>query len=543
MDTLIEQGQHPAAGLGQGNLLPATNSYDLVPYESHPFRQTHPSRLAAMGLLFGMRPAPVSRCRVLELGCAAGGNLIPMAVQFPDSRFVGVDLSGRQVAEGQIIIDRLGLQNIELRHASILEVDESYGQFDYLICHGVFSWVPNEVQEKILAIAARNLHPQGIGYISYNTYPGWHMRGLIREMMRYHAENYSTPKIRTRQARSLLDFLAGSVPQDGGAFAALLKQEVEVLRHQPDHYLFHEHLEDLNVPLFFHQFIARAGAHQLQYLGEANLRSMMVMNLPEGVEKALRLLATDQIQLEQYMDFLRNRTFRETLLCHASLPLVRALDGEPMRRLWIASPAEQKEPVAIHTDEPAIFRTPSGYSLTTSLPLMKAAFTCLRESWPQAVSFERLYALATERLQAARPELKFAAEDLTAFASRLMSTYVGSDLLELSAGPLPFVTTVRDRPLACPYARDQAAIGPKATNRRHEVLRLNPVQQALLPLLDGKRDHGQLLQSLAETVAKDRLTIRRGDEEIEDPETVKKVLADALDTSLKELALAALLIG
>lgn len=539
MDVLVEQGQQPGAGPGN----PAATSYDLVPYESHPFRQTHPTRLAAMGMLFGMRPAPLARCRVLELGCAAGGNLIPMAVQFPDSQFVGVDLSGRQVAEGQKVIDRLGLKNIELRHASILEVDESFGKFDYLICHGVFSWVPNEVQEKILEIAARNLHPQGIAYISYNTYPGWHMRGLIREMMRYHAENYSTPKIRTRQARGLLDFLAGSVPQDGGAFAALLKQEVEILRHQPDHYLFHEHLEDLNVPLFFHQFITRAAHHQLQYLSEANLRSMMVTNLPEGVEKALRLLATDQIQLEQYMDFLRNRTFRETLLCHASVPLVRALDGEPLRRLCLASSAEQKEPVPIHTDEPAVFRTPSGYSLTTSLPLMKAAFSCLGESWPQTVSFERLYTLATERLQAAKPELKFTAEDQGVFASRLMSTYVGSDLIDLLAGPFSFVIEVSERPLACPYARDQATIGSKVTNRRHEVLGLNPVQRALLPLLNGSCDRGQLLQGLAETVEKDRLTIRRGEEEIEDEETVKKVLVDALDFALKELAQSALLIG
>jgi len=134
-------------------------------------------------------------------------------------------------------------------------VNESYGKFDYQICHGVFSWVPNEVQNAILQIAQRNLTQDGIAYISYNTFPGWHMRGLIREMMRYHAANYSTAKIRTRQARGLLDFLTDSVPQDGGPFAALLKQEVEILRRHADHYLFHEHLEEVNTPLFFHQFV------------------------------------------------------------------------------------------------------------------------------------------------------------------------------------------------------------------------------------------------------------------------------------------------
>lgn len=523
-----------------------SNSYDLVPYESHPFRQSHPARLAAIGLLFGMRPAPVPRCRVLELGCAAGGNLIPMAVQFPDSHFLGVDLSGREIGEGQKTIQRLGLKNIDLRHADILTVDDSYGQFDYLVCHGVFSWVPTEVQEHILEVAQRNLHPHGIAYISYNTYPGWHMRGLIREMMRYHAANYATARIRTRQARCLLDFLAGSVPQDGGAYAALLRQEVEVLRNQPDHYLFHEHLEDVNAPLFFHQFIERAAAHQLQYLGESNLRSMVAANLPESVGKALRVLATDQIQLEQYMDFLRNRTFRETLLCHESVRLVRALDGESIRRLWITSPAAPvKEPVAIDSEEPASYRTASGYTLTTTTPLMKTAFVCLRECWPQAVSFDGLFTQIAQRLQAVKPDMKLAAEDRTTLASRLMNSYVGSDLVELLAGQLPFVTTVSERPVACPYARDQAMTTSTVTNRRHEVWRLNPIQHALLPLLDGTRNRPELLRALTEVVERDQLTIRQGEDEkkIEDPQTVQTILNEALDTSLKELGGGALLIG
>src|SRR5262245_8797368 len=293
-------------GSKRGRQMPAElpNPYDLVPYESHPFSQTHPSRLATVGILFGMRPAAIHKCRVLELGCAAGGNLIPMAVQLPDSQFIGVDLSIKEVEEGRKTIAELGLPNIELRHASIMEVDESYGRFDYILSHGVFSWVPTEVQEAMFEILARNLYPQGIAYLSYNTYPGWFMRGLIREMMRYHAANFTTPTIRTRQARGLLDFLASSVAQDGSAYSTLLRQEVEVLRHHADYYLFHEHLEEVNAPLFFHQFFERASTHQLQYLGEATVRSMMVTTLPEGVEKALRVMATDQIQLEQYMDFL-----------------------------------------------------------------------------------------------------------------------------------------------------------------------------------------------------------------------------------------------
>src|SRR5262249_27477506 len=186
-------------------------SYDEVPYDSYPFAQTHPDRLATVATLLGLRPAPVDRCRVLELGCASGGNLLPMAVTLPDSTFVGLDLSARQLADGQKVVDQLGLKNVTLLHRSILDVTPDFGRFDYLLCHGVSSWVPRDVQDKILAVCRDHLAPHGAAYVSYNTYPGWHMRGMIRDMMCYHAQQFADPHVRVRQARNLLDFLAKSV--------------------------------------------------------------------------------------------------------------------------------------------------------------------------------------------------------------------------------------------------------------------------------------------------------------------------------------------
>jgi 2-polyprenyl-3-methyl-5-hydroxy-6-metoxy-1,4-benzoquinol methylase len=158
-----------------------STSYDEVPYESHPYPQTHPSRLAAVATLFGLRPPAVETARVLELGCAAGGNLTPVAEAFPKATLLGVDASARQIGDGQRFVERLGLSNLTLKHANILDLGPDLGTFDYIICHGVFSWVQTPVQEKILDICAKHLSPSGIAYISYNTYPGWHMRGMIRD--------------------------------------------------------------------------------------------------------------------------------------------------------------------------------------------------------------------------------------------------------------------------------------------------------------------------------------------------------------------------
>jgi len=233
------------------------SSYDQIPYTSHAFPQTHPDRLATTARIFRLSPPDVAACRVLELGCASGGNVIPIAFNFPGSEFVGIDLSRHQVEEAQHAIHALGLRNIRVEQASIMEIDDSWGQFDYIICHGVFSWVEADVQDRILTIAARNLSPEGVAYISYNTYPGWHMREMVRHMMRYHAEQFDQPQEQVDQARALLTFLA-SASSDMGPYNQLLTSEAERLSGSPDSYLFHEHLERTNLPIYFHEFIERA---------------------------------------------------------------------------------------------------------------------------------------------------------------------------------------------------------------------------------------------------------------------------------------------
>src|SRR5258708_28374425 len=110
-----------------------------------------------MAALVGMKAAPGTRCRVLELGCARGGNIIPMALARPDSRFVGIDLSPRQIADALAVVRQLGLANVELRDIDILQVGKDFGTFDYILCHGVYSWVPPQVQERIMEVCRDNL--------------------------------------------------------------------------------------------------------------------------------------------------------------------------------------------------------------------------------------------------------------------------------------------------------------------------------------------------------------------------------------------------
>ena len=514
------------------------NSYDDVPYDSYPYPQTHPDRLATVATLFGLTPPDVARCRVLELGCAAGGNLIPMAEAFPDSWFVGVDLSGRQIADGERVIRKTGLANVSLRHAGIDDVDETYGHFDYILCHGVYSWVPPAVQRKILDVCANHLTPSGVAYVSYNTYPGWHMRGMIRDMMRYHAFRFDKPEERTAQARALLDFLAQSTAKESGAYGVLLRAELEHLQHQSDHYIYHEQLEEFNEPLYFHQFMARAEPHGLRYLGESRINTMVTGNFGPDVQKTLAVLATDQIQTEQYLDFVRNRTFRETLLVRAEVTPNWEIVPERVYGLHAACGAKvTSKNVALATESPMQFQSRSGMVISASGPVFKAAMAAMIEAWPATVPFVELLQLAVAKLGRLATN-----DDMPALALGLLNAYIASDLIELHAVPIRFARVPGETPAALVHARVRAADGhATVSNRRHETVKLSDISARLLPLLDGTRDRAALTDALCELAAKGELTVQRSGQPVTDAADVRDALTATLGPALDTLARDALL--
>lgn len=474
-------------------------TYDKVPYESFPFPDTHPDRLATLGHLFGLQPPQLGRCRVLELGCASGGNLIPMALSMPDAEFVGIDLSTVQVSDGQRAIGELGLTNIRLLAMSITEIDESLGQFDYILTHGVYSWVPNEVQEKILSICSRQLTSNGIAFVSYNTLPGWRMRGMIRDAMRFHAMQFEDPSIRVGQARGILDFLAKWVPSENNAYGMLLQSELDILRNAADYYILHEHLEDINEPIYFHEFIARAGKHHLQYLAEADITTMLASNLPPDVSETLVRIAPDVIRQEQFMDFLRNRTFRQTLLIRDDRTVIRTLTPERVTSLWVSANLTPCSVNMPSSAQQSVFQGLKGGMVTSSNAVTKAAFQILAECWPGRLLFSDLLSKTEERLGGSGDdhpqENGLSAEAI--LASDILQCHLGG-MVELHSCPAPFVAYAGVFPKASPLVQWQ--IGNKMnqlTTLRHDIVKVDEGVGKFLKLLDGTRNRVELCAEVA----------------------------------------------
>jgi SAM-dependent methyltransferase len=433
--------------LGRQQEHEALTGYDRVPYPGHPFPQTHPDRLATVATLFGLRPAPPDACRVLELGCGDGGNLVPMAYVLPASTFDGIDLSRRAVERARALAAALQLPNVRFEHA---DLSAARGEFDYVIAHGVYSWIEPAARDALLAACRERLAPDGVVYVSYDVLPGGHRREITRQMLRWHLRDVDDPADRIASARELLRLVAEAGQED--AARAL---------EQGDAALYHDELAPHHEAVLFTDFVAHAARHGLAFVAEADVFEMDAGALP-------RELAPDPIEREQYLDFFKGRRFRQTLLCRAEAE--RHEGGlEVVRGMLVGAPVER-----VGEDQ---FRGPLGATLTTDHEAVKAALVRLGDAWPAALPVASL-------------------GDDDAVAETLRRAYA-ANLVRLHLWAPELATTPSQRPVASALARRQASEGARVTTLLHTSVEVgDELGRRLIGLLDGTRDRAALTAEL-----------------------------------------------
>jgi cyclopropane fatty-acyl-phospholipid synthase-like methyltransferase len=470
-----------------------TDSYDEVGYKGYPFRQSHPDRMCLIGRLLGMRPAPAERCRVLELGCGDGGNLIPMAFALPESDFTGIDLAAQPIAQGCAIAEELGLRNIHLSRMDVRDAGPGWGEFDYIIAYGLYSWVPEDAQRKILEIAGAHLAPQGIAYINYNAYPGAHVRMMLRRMMLFETREAPGPAERLERARKFLCELvdAPALAEEPGA---AVKAEARRLLERKSAALYHDELGEHYHPFYFHEFTGAAAAHGLQFLAEATLSDTHTASGP--IAEQLECIP-DRIAREQHLDFLKCRVFRHTLLCRSEVPLDHSLRLAEVGRFHAASSA------AVSTaNGETEFRAPHS-GLRTSHPAAIAVLKALIEAWPRGVPARELPG------------------DPAVVGAILLSAFVGG-IVTLHCTSPRLAAEPDQRPTASPLARIQARSSDEITTLLHTSITIrDELARRLLVLLDGTRDRAALAGELMALAP---------------PGASLETLAADVDRNLKELA-------
>ena len=514
----------------------AAFAYDVLQYPATIFPQMHPSQLAAIGRLHGLASVSPAHCRLLEVGCGDGLQLLTLALAYPHAQFVGIDMSQTAIARGEAMRQQLGLTNLQLHAADVCQWDGGSTPFDYIVAHGFFSWVPANVQDTLLALCRRMLAAEGIAYVSYNALPGCRLRQLMWDMLRQHTAGIDAPAQKIQHAREYLAWLAASITANT-PFAEVVRSEArELLERRDPAVFYHDDLAELNSPYSITEFAARAHTHGLGFLAEAEYHDSSGASLTEAAALDLaRLAAGDVIRREQYLDNLKGRRFRQTLLCRQEVAIVRPAQTDAVLQMQAAG--HLHEDIAFpHTEagkaHPGLrrFCASGGAALTTGSALVASVLTTIGNAFPRAVPADELlhhcYGIPTTEC------------DRQALADTLCKALLVAfeyGLLTLSVDAPAFADTPGERPRLNRLSRLQLESGQDLlTSLRPSMVRLDSqLGLELVKLLDGKHDHAALLQALVERMRAFPVVGADGKEAIQTSEWWRQHLASQLDDGLQ----------
>lgn len=438
--------------------------YDAVRYSNNPYAQTHPDRLATVAILHGLEPPDPFSARVLELGCGAGGNLIAMAAATPGIRAVGVDLAAGPISDGQKVIAGAGLENVSLLQADVRELG-GLGQFDYVIAHGLYGWIPADARDAMLAAIGLSLAPGGVAYVSYNVHPGGYFRRMLRDVGLWHARGETDELAVAAKAQELYKFVHAVRADDSDTYGQLLGREVPPLSEGPLYRLVHDDLSEHWHPVWFAEFAEHAAGFGLAYVGDADLYDVRAELLTRDLASSLWAFAgDDRVAFENYSDLLTARHFRQSVLC-------RAEDAGAV----VAEPAPER-------CERLHWAVRLQASSVTS-GLLGEVFAALDARRPRTASFAEL-----------RSVTGVGAAELS---EALLDGFRGEHLMP-HAGPLRAADSPGPRPCASRLARWQAERGPEIVSLAYTTVHMEePAARVLITLLDGTRSRDAIRAELA----------------------------------------------
>lgn len=490
--------------------------------------QTHPEHLATLGIFFGMHPPLIENCSVLELGCGDGNSLLAHAFNLQNAHFVGVDLAKNHIETAKRSVEELNLKNIEFHQIDVMKMSvEDFGKFDYITAHGLFSWVPRLVCEKILLLYQEMLTPNGIGYISFNAFPGARQRQMTGDIIRYFTQTISEPNEKVKKSIAFLNFLAEN-SGEAKSYQAVLKNELNRFLKLSASEIFHDDLSEINQPFYFYEFAELLEKHELQFLAEADLHAMFTGGLSEDAANFINSL-DDIIEREQYIDFLRGHTFRQVLFCRKEIELNRQIEPAVLQNFLLSShirPASQN--FNLLDNDFVTFMGQNGTSIDIDHPLTKTALFYLGQIWARSVGF-------SEMLEAARNILisnGFETDDWqTGFETAgeiFLQICCQTDLIKLHLRQSKAAETLNEKPKINEFARWQLRDSIKILTLYNIGISFeDSFTRQFLYLLDGTRNRSDLLTEMRKFV--------ESNEEIQDKENFSVAFAERIDRIIEQL--------
>ena len=454
--------------------------YDALPYDCRPIVGTAPEQLALASWIAGGPRPEWKSARVLEIGCGDGANLLPMAWFRPECELVGIDTSRAHIEAARAGAAELELENVRFELADVRAIGESLGEpFDFVVCHGVLSWVPFEARHGILAAIRERLAPGGVAYLSYNVFPGWKIRGMVRELLLGSVDHVPDLAARAHAARELAAELRELLPASPHPYAALMAHELDLVTRGSIPYVAHEYLSPDNWAYYFRELAGDAARHGLDYVGDARSAPHHT-GIPNDLRASLAKRGLDRISIEQTCDILCNRQFRASLFCHEGDRRAPPEPEEVIDSVYLVAQLTASE-----DEQGPRFQSPYGHDIRPRGPLTTAALGILAEAYPRGMSFETLVERAVSTVSNVGGGLVVPGHPKGGLRNIFLTTMGegavamslrGPDETEASAVPkLPAIT------------RFESKLRTVVTTPNHEELVLQSAERRVAVLADGTR--------------------------------------------------------
>lgn len=457
-------------------------AYDAVAYPTPVLPIPTPNRLAAAGLLHGWRAPDPSTASVLEIGCGDGFNLIGIAAVAPGSRCVGFDLSGEAIARGQALVTQTGLQNVDLHRGDIMDYPRGGPRFDYIVCHGVYSWIPQPVRPALLELIGARLAPGGLAYVSFDSLPAASPKAAINAFLLRELAGIEGVEARLTGAARLLALLARNQRAES-RLKGQLDQLLGDLNGFHPGYFYHDWLAEFYAPVALDAFGAEAAASGLRRVGDAAMYDMFTGDLDDEARAMVEACGDDIPRRSVLLHMLRgSHVFRREMLVRADAP-PPALDWpDAVRTLSFVYLGTREE---LTEDDGGIRYSdgPEGFVVARE-PSLVATMDALLEHSPNELTFDRLLGITGVESEA---------------LANLLRGIATLTVIDAHATAQNFVTEPGDYPRAGQLVRAMMANGSQAITLRHsKFVASHDATRVFLALCDGTRSRDQLVEVMSE---------------------------------------------
>lgn len=495
-------------------------SYNEIPYISKPYRQTHPSYLKAICSLNNIETANFETANILEIGCSFGGNIIPIAQHNPNVNIIGIDLSSVQITEGQKIIKRMGLTNIQLLHQNILDYDIPNNYFDYIICHGVYSWVPEIVRNAILSAINKGLSNKGVAIVSYNTYPGWKMKEIYRDAMVYHSHKIEDPMIKCHYAIEMLDFLKENINPSSPSGVAIAK-DYQDIKNASFYYFMHEYLENDNQPFYFHEFIDAINKYDLTYIMDADIGlNFSYPNSPsKNILKQIETETQGNIIKEQLKDFISNRQFRRSIICKNTASFADKIDYsnniqiELFKNIYLTDMLLQSNVAENELLEFIVSELKLSETRTIQLKTLLDKWQKQKKDFNTQDFFSTILNLIIQN------SLPIMSHEIKGYKKIDKCPKIAKSTREL----IKYINEKTPSPILF-------------TNAEHLAVELNIIDFEILPLLNGTNTIEKLYKQILQAVNEERIIIKdKEDKNLKNSDALQNAIKEHVDTALNKM--------